>query len=37
MPRCKRKQSGTDVYHAVSRGNNQKDILHYVQSRPYPA
>ena len=27
MPRTRRKQSGTDVYHIVSRGNNQENIF----------
>ena len=27
MPRTRRKPSGTDVYHVVSRGNNQQDIF----------
>ena len=27
MPRSKRRKSGTDVYHVVSRGNDQMDIL----------
>lgn len=35
MPRSKRKQSGTDVYHVVSRGNNQNHILQKNDDKKY--
>ena len=35
MPRSKRKQSGTDVYHVVSRGNNQNHILQKNNDKKY--
>ena len=35
MPRSKRKQSGTDVYHVVSRGNNQNHILQNNDDKKY--
>lgn len=35
MPRSKRKQSGTNVYHVVSRGNNQAHILQKNDDKKY--
>ena len=35
MARARRKKSGTDVYHIVSRGNNQKHILEEDNDKKY--
>ena len=35
MARARRKKSGTDVYHIVSRGNNQKNILEEDNDKKY--
>ena len=35
MPRTRRKQSGTDVYHIVSRGNNQENIFPESKDKNY--
>lgn len=35
MPRTRRKQSGTDVYHVVSRGNNQEKIFPENKDKDY--
>ena len=35
MPRSRRKQSGTDVYHIVSRGNNQENIFPESKDKNY--